>query len=95
MFSVNQDPHQNDPGLQPGAKAHDPRCFSCVVGDGVDFTPPESPIDPLAPCGICLFVPGKPTPATVQGSIDPNSKLTSGFGDQGFVPSGTPVTYTI
>ena len=28
-------------------------------------------------------------------SKDPNGKLTSGFGDQGFVPSNTPILYTI
>jgi RHS repeat-associated protein len=44
-------------------------------------------------------VPTTPTgnhkPVPVPGSHDPNEKITSGFGDQGFVPPGVPITYTI
>ncbi|MGB7985008.1 MAG: Ig-like domain repeat protein, partial [Terracidiphilus sp.] len=31
----------------------------------------------------------------VGGSKDPNGKITSGFGDQGYIPTGVPITYTI
>jgi RHS repeat-associated protein len=30
-----------------------------------------------------------------KDAIDPNGKLTSGFGNQGFVPPGTPIIYTL
>ncbi|MEO6923450.1 MAG: choice-of-anchor D domain-containing protein, partial [Bryocella sp.] len=31
----------------------------------------------------------------VNHAIDPNGKLTSGFGDFGFIPVGSPITYTV
>jgi RHS repeat-associated protein len=35
------------------------------------------------------------TTVPTKDAIDPNGKLTSGFGDQGFVPPATPIIYTI
>jgi RHS repeat-associated protein len=65
------------------------------TGASCKLKPPPPPAPPPTPCGTCLFKPGTPNTRPIQGSIDPNGKLTSGFGDLGFVPSGVPVTYTI
>jgi RHS repeat-associated protein len=47
-------------------------------------------------CGKCLLKnPSNPVNVPINSAIDPNAKITSGFGDQGFIPAGSPVTYTI
>jgi RHS repeat-associated protein len=46
-------------------------------------------------CGPCLFKPAKPNTVPINSSTDPNAKIASGFGNQGFIPSGSAVTYTI
>jgi RHS repeat-associated protein len=47
------------------------------------------------PCGSCLLNPVQPIKKPVVGAKDPNGKITSGFGDQGFIPAGVPIDYTI
>jgi hypothetical protein len=46
--------------------------------------------------GLLFNKPPPPVETTpVKKVIDPNGKITSGFGDQGFIPAGAAVTYTI
>ncbi len=55
-----------------------------------------NPPSPLTnPCGNCITLPNGLVKIPVKGAIDPNGKITSGFGDQGFIPAGVPITYTI
>jgi YD repeat-containing protein len=56
---------------------------------------PGCPPPPPNPCGSCIFNkgPGQNTP--VHGAIDPNGKLTSGFGSPGYVPAGSAIVYTV
>jgi len=58
--------------------------------------PPVPPIPPYNP-GDPLFhkQPKDPTNIPSGSPKDPNGKLTSGFGDQGYIPAGTPISYTI
>ena len=51
--------------------------------------------NPPNPCGSCIFskVPGQTTP--VDSAVDPNGKITSGFGNSGYVPSGSAIVYTV
>jgi len=58
------------------------RCPGC--------TPP-----PQQPCGTCIFTIVPVTMVPVDKPKDPNGKLTSGYGDSGFVPAGAPINYTI
>ena len=57
------------------------------------LTNPNHPVPPV--CGTCITKPGQPKPVPVGTPIDPNGKLTSGYGNSGFVPAGAPITYTI
>ena len=56
--------------------------------DGYYGNPPRA-------CSFCLFRPADPDRVPINAAVDPNAKITSGFGDQGFIPTGSPVTYTI
>jgi len=58
------------------------RCPGCT-------TPPPQP------CGSCIFGPGNQFFGPVQAAVDPNGKLTSGYGSADFVPAGSPINYTI
>jgi RHS repeat-associated protein len=49
---------------------------------------PDSPFGPAMP-------PGSPTRTSVVHSIDPNGKLTDGFGSQGYIPPNIAIPYTI
>lgn len=53
------------------------------------------PDTPPNPCGTCITIPLTPFYGPIKMANDPNGKITSGFGDQGFIPAGVPVTYTI
>jgi len=46
-------------------------------------------------CGNCILSPTPPFYGPIDKPIDPNGKLTSGYGDSGFVPAGAPINYTI
>lgn len=63
------------------------------------FNPPANPLlnvtPPPIPCGSCLTVPIPPQKVPVNSSIDPNGKLTSGYGNSGYVPAGAPIIYTV
>jgi RHS repeat-associated protein len=65
-----------------------------LFGTGpVNGTPPVRQIP--NPCGPCLFNPAPGHIVPINGAVDPNAKITSGFGNQGFIPVGEPITYTI
>ena len=70
-----------------------------VAGHVLGVHEPEEPKEPEPTppnaCGPCLFKPAKPNTVPINRAVDPNGKITSGFGDQGFIPSGSAVTYTI
>ncbi len=62
------------------------------------LTDPAHPIFPHLlpqPCGSCITHKTPLIIVPVNGAIDPNGKLTSGFGDSGYVPAGAPIEYTI
>jgi YD repeat-containing protein len=67
---------------------------------------PFNPNRRQPPCGTCappppgipgntLFRPGPGQKVPVKGGIDPNGKITSGYGDAGFIPPAAPITYTV
>jgi RHS repeat-associated protein len=53
------------------------------------------PDPPPDPCATCITIPGLPFYGPIKMANDPNGKITSGFGDQGYIPAGVPITYTI
>jgi hypothetical protein len=66
-----------------------------LFGDNPFENDPTPGIIKPTPCGGCIFIPGNNYPVPVPGPKDPNGKITSGFGDQGYVPPNTAITYTI
>ncbi len=62
------------------------------------LTDPGHPIFPHQPppvCGGCLTTPTHIIIDPVNVSKDPNGKLTSGYGNSGYVPAGAPLIYTV
>ena len=50
---------------------------------------------PSQPCGPCIFNKTPGQNSSVHGAVDPNGKLTSGFGSPGYVPAGSAIVYTV
>ena len=79
-----------DPNIP--ANTHQRPCGGTPPND----PPPVPPIPPNDP-GDPLFnkQPKDPKKVPSGSPKDPNGKITSGFGDQGYIPAGTPISYTV